>query len=177
MTQLTMFPAVDEGNPDGNYAKVDFETDEGMAEIGRLDGEVLAEVAFEEVSAERFEQILDDVASYDGFDDDAEELARELVDDLKEQDETDDEPEPDVEVDETEEDDDTGEVVHVTEDGTEIRIGDRINHPGGGSYKITGREDDHTLRKVDNRDQWGVTVSTAEKDIKEFGFGKRSEVK
>jgi len=59
------------------------------------------------------------------------------------------------------------------DNGTEIRVGDRINHPGGWSYKITGRADEHTLRKMDNTDDWGVVVSTAERDVRKHGFDER----
>ena len=176
MTGLKRIPEVIE-----RHNEVTFVSDRGQVKIFEWEGEFTAEIGFEEVSIDEFEQHLDRIATHDEFTDEAETFARDLIEQARQNTETetedaedDDEPN-DTETD-TEDDDNTAEVVHTMNDGTEIRVGDRINHSGGWSYKITGREDNHTLRKMDNTDDWGVTVSTAERDIHRQGFDERVEV-
>ena len=68
----------------------------------------------------------------------------------------------------------SGDVVHTTDNGTKVRVGDKVNHPGGWNYKIVGRKNDHTVEKldpIDNNTQ--VTISTLENDIEENGFDQR----
>jgi len=170
--QLKRLPEVIE-----NMNEVMFVSDRGNVQIFEWEGEIVAEIGFEEVDIDEFEEHLDQVATHDEFDDEAEEFARELIEQARQSsdDGSDDE---DSEADATEEDtadeeDTTGDVVHTMDDGTEIRVGDRINHPGGWSYKITGRSDEHTLRKMDNTDDWGVVVSTVERDVRKHGFDER----
>jgi len=178
MTGLKRIPEVIE-----RHNEVTFVSDRGQVKIFEWEGEFTAEIGFEEVSIDEFEQHLDRIATHDEFTDEAETFARDLIEQARQNTETetetedaedDDEPN-DTETD-TEDDDNTAEVVHTMDDGTEIRVGDRINHPGNWSYRIKGRADDHTLRKFDNTDDWGVTVSTAEKHIRREGFDERVEV-
>jgi hypothetical protein len=153
---------------------VGFDTDEGAVDIVKVDGVVVAKIAFEEVSAAEARDVLEDVEDSEYFPAEAAELAHDLLDDLADQD---DEADWDANSDDAQEDDgdQEGDVVHTMDDGTEIRVGDRINHPGGWSYKICGEEGEHTLVKSDNTDDWGVVKSTVERDIREHGFDERVE--
>lgn len=160
--------------------EVTFVSDRGQVQIFEWEGEIVAEIGFEEVSIDEFEEHLDKVSTHDEFTDEAEEFARELIEKARQNSDNDEGADEEDETDDTEADsedgDNTGEIVHTMDDGTEIRVGDRINHPGGWSYKITGKADEHTLRKMDNTDDWGVIISTVERDVRENGFDERAEV-
>lgn len=172
MAQLKRIPEVVE-----HMDEVTFDSDRGNVKIFEWEGEIVAEIGFEEVNIDEFEQHLDEVATHDEFTDEAEEFARELIDKARQNSEDDEDTGKEDETNDTEaeseDEDNTGEVVHTMDDGTEIRVGDRINHPGGWSYKITGKKGEHTLRKMDNTDDWGVVISTVERDIRENGFDER----
>lgn len=150
-----------------DYRIVAFETNEGQVEFID-DGTPDVQVGWESVDAAGGRDILDAVAGHEDMPERAVELAREILDAIDGGSEDD---EGNTEAGDS--DDQDGETVHVTEDGVEIRVGDRINHPGGWSYEITGRADEHTLRKMDNTDDWGVSVSTVERDIQDHGFSER----
>jgi len=175
MSGLKRLPEVIE-----NMNEVAFVSDRGQVQIFEWEGEIVTEIGFEDVSLDEFEQHLDEVATHDEFTDEAEKFARELIEQGRESSdgnsqENDENTEEDTEQD-TEDEDTTGDVVHTMDDNTEIRVGDRINHPGGWSYKITGKKGEHTLRKMDNTDDWGVVISTVERDIRQHGFDERVEV-
>lgn len=174
MAELKRLPEVDK-----KMDEVSFATDSGAVQIFVWEGEVVAKIGFEEVGIDEFEQQLDEVATHDEFTDEAEEYARDLIQKARQDTENGDNNEEEDETDDTEaesdDEDNTGEVVHTMDDGTQIRVGDRINHPGGWSYKITGKKDENTLRKMDNTDDWGVIISTAGRDIRQNGFDERVE--
>lgn len=156
----------------GGVRTVEFETTEGDVVIDDMGGEINIEIAFESATVAEAREILADVEDHEDFPAEAAEMAREL---LAEADEGSIDTQGDAGEEPTDSDaeDDTGRVVYVTDDGTEIRVGDRINHPAGQWYEIVGKTDDGILRKVDNSDDWGVTPSTAAEDIRKHGFAKR----
>lgn len=163
----------------GQMDAVGFDANVGAVDLTRFeDGTVALEVGFEEATPDEVDEILDDMEDSEHFFDDALQTAREIVEDARDGNtaaEVDDEQDKDDENDEDEWSE--GDTVHVTDDGTEIRVGDRINiNEAGNDYKITGRADEHTLTKSDNTDDWGVIVSTAETHIHRHGFSERVEV-
>ncbi len=160
---------------EGNMDLVGFDTDEGAVDLTRFeDGAISLEVGFEEASPDEVDAILDDMEGSEHFPADALETARGMVADSREGKTV---AEMGVDTDDEDADDgpgfEEGDVVHVCDDGTKIRVGDKINHPGGWSYRITGKDGEHTLTKMDNTDDWGVIVSTAERDVEENGFAER----
>lgn len=157
----------------GDITVVDFDTDEGRVVIEEIDGEVVAEVARQEVSAAEARKTLEAVEDSEYFDDAAAETAHDLLDQLADQSSDEEDEDEQSENQATEED---AEVVHVTDDGTEVRVGDKVNHPGGWSYEVVGRESDHTVEKLDPiDDNTQVTISTLESDIEDQGFAERAE--
>jgi len=172
MAQLKRLPEVVE-----HMNEVTFDSDRGNVKIYEWDGEVIAEIGFDEVDIDEFEEHLDEVATHEEFTDEAEQFARKLIEQSRQNaDDTDDTDDSEIGDADTESGDEnnTGDVVHVMDNGTEVCIGDRVNHPGGWSYKITGRADEHTLTKLDNTDDWAVVISTVERDIRENGFDERA---
>ena len=151
---------------------VEFVTDEGQVKVSKSDNGIILEIGFKDVSPQEMADLLNDVADDEHMDPDALEVAFGIVSEAaKNGDDTDATVESD---DETGDDDgDDAEVVHTLEDGTEIRVGDRINHRDGGTYKITGRASDYTLSKLDISDSVEITQRQVKEDVDERGFAER----
>lgn len=66
--------------------------------------------------------------------------------------------------------------LQTTDDGIEVYEGDKINHPGGWEYEITGwATEGATFEKLDYVDgNYEVTVETALNDIREHGFAEHA---
>jgi len=149
---------------------VEFVTDEGQVKVSKSDNGIILEIGFKDVSPQEMADLLNDVADDEHMDADALEVAFEIVSEAADETDEDTSVESD---DETEDDEDENEVVHTLEDGTEIRVGDRINHRDGSSYKITGRASSHTLSKMDLSDSPEITHRRVAQDVQERGFAER----
>ena len=163
-----------------NLDIVEFETDAGLVDIERDndDGSVRVEIGFEEVGHDEIAALLDDVADNEYMPADALELARDIVSDMDAEDGED--GEDDEQEDEDEETsfshtnrENHGEVVHTLDDGTEIRVGDKIQSDGNHQYRITARKGPEILGKMDATDDWGIVQSKVERDVREHGFVER----
>ena len=151
---------------------VEFVTGEGRVKVSKSDSGIILEIGFKDVSPQEMADLLNDVADDEHMDADALEVAFGIV--AEAADETDDDTDGSVESDdESDDDEDEAEVVHTLEDGTEIRVGDRINHRDGSTYKITGRASSHTLSKLDISDSPEITHRRVKQDVTERGFAER----
>ena len=151
---------------------VEFVTDEGQVQVSKSDNGVTLEIGFKDVSPQEMADLLNDVADDEHMDADALEVAFGIV--AEAADETDDDTDASVESDDDTDDDEAeAEVVHTLKDGTEIRVGDRINHRDGSTYKITGRASNHTLSKLDISDSAEITQRQVKEDVQQRGFSER----
>lgn len=165
---------------EGQMDCVGFDTDEGAVDLTRFeDGTVDLEIAFEKVSVDEMAELVEDL---ERLDDDVLETIESILDDAREQVEDGEpvdcreEPTDDEETDEEDETDERGEVAHICDDGTKIRVGDRVNRRNAASdYPITGTGDKHTVR-TEQPDEYRVLRSKLEKDVMEAGFSERVEV-
>ena len=150
---------------------VEFVTGEGRVKVSKSNSGIILEIGFKDVSPQEMADLLNDVAGDEHMDPDALEVAFEIVAEAADQ--TDETEDDDSATDEEEADEDSSEVVHTLEDGTEIRVGDRINHRDGSTYKITGRASSHTLSKLDISDSPEITHRRVAQDVQERGFAER----
>jgi len=142
---------------------VEFNTDKGRVKVSKSDNGIILEIGFKDVEPEEMAELLNEVADDEHMDADALEVAFEIVAEAAEDNSED--------TDDT--DDNDGKVVHTLEDGTEIRVGDRINHRDGSVYKITGRATEYTLSKLDISDSPEITHRRVAQDVQERGFAER----
>lgn len=157
----------------GEMETVSFTTDVGAVNLTVSDdGSVTLEIGYEEVSADEMADLLNDVADDEHMDSDALEVAFEMVAEASDESDGSDENDKD----ETDVEAGTGTVVHTLDDCTEVRVGDRVNHRDGSTYKITGRASEHTLSKTDLSDDSEITIRMLEEDIRERGFAERVDV-
>jgi len=152
---------------------VEFNTGEGRVKVSKSNNGIILEIGFKDVSPEEMADLLNDVADDEHMDPDALEVAFGIV--AEAADETDEDTDTSVESDDETEDEDVddAEIVHTLEDGTEIRVGDRINHRDGSTYKITGRASSYTLSKLDISDSPEITHRRVAQDVHERGFAER----
>jgi len=153
---------------------VEFNTGEGRVKVSKSNNGIILEIGFKDVSPQEMADLLNDVADDEHMDLDALEVAFGIVAEAAAEQTDEDEGNDNVESDdEAETDEDTTEVIHTLEDGTEIRVGDRINHRDGSTYKITGRASSHTLSKLDISDSPEITHRRVAQDVQQRGFAER----
>jgi len=166
----------------GSMETISFETDAGYVELVRFeDGEVMFEIGFEQADADEMAELLNDVATDEHMDMDALDAAFGMVEDARDQ--------PDADADTDDEDDigsedaepdnnyadgfEDGDVVHTLDDGTEIRVGDKVNSTENSHYKITGTKGKHLVTKRDPTDAWAIDRRSLEGDVRQHGFEER----
>lgn len=180
MTTLTQ-TSVDHSTG-GIMETISFETDDGYVELVQFDdGEVELEIGFEQVSPDEMADLLNDVADDEHMDMDALEAAFGMVEDAR-NDEADDDDDTNQVEDESDTEDDTeddtesfedGDVVHTLDDGTKVRVGDKVNCTENSHYKITGAKGEHLVTKRDPSDAWAIDKRSLERDVRNHGFEER----
>lgn len=170
MTQLTR-TTVDHDKA-GDLETVSFETNDGFVELGRFkSGDVYLEFGLEEVSPDKMADLLNEVADDEHMDMDALEVAFSMVEDACSDDNNYGKAEDD---DSDGKEWDDGDVIHTLDDGTEVRVGDKVKCTENSHYMITGKEGNHLATKRDPTDAWAIDLRSLERHVRQHGFAGRA---